>query len=717
LDSSQTLTFKTLDGATVLTSLDFNNNSSIRLFEASTNGSNKIIFKAPVNLAADYALILPTDQAQANQFLKNDGAGNLSWAPASGGSGRNYLSDWNDASRSVGTVVTGLTSTGNRTSSQTSWGASATADLTIANNATLPLRETGDFLIDSSTTTAGAFVESPMFNLDLVDLSKAVVLSFDITGNAADGNYDVVVIRYNSSGTYQETISVAGNASAGSPASAKLPTGTTTFKGFFVSSNTQTDFYSVRIRKILAVNDDFQIDSLFVGPQSLSAGVAITESNLFAPIFTNSTGLTFTGSGQYQRVANSLVLNLSVSITGTGSVASPLRLNLPLAGITAVAGDYAGGNGGIKNADINNRALCVRGISGQNYVEFSQASTPSTSLNGTAFSDTASSNAFYFLDISATIPISQWASNVTMAERQVEEYLSYYDVAATSVAVYSDQSKVSRSPEGSNFVSMISSNTGGSVISYDMNTQTPILPTDVLIIEAKKSGDAQWSTGHDILRREWAANCNYGASVRAIGSNTVRVEFGSSGATPAGNMTYGTAGADPWSGYSTTKWRVRKVSSGGQVGYPVSARNIVGDTSGTAVPAGIIGEQLRLTGTTGTLVSNTAINITSITLTKGVWDVSGIASISASVNPTGTVQNVLALSTNSASLTGTVDGDNQIQNGQAPSSGNYNVGMTIPQYRVVLSTDTTYYLVIRAFASSSIGTQTATGRISAARIA
>jgi hypothetical protein len=135
------------------------------------------------------------------------------------------------------------------------------------------------------------------------------------------------------------------------------------------------------------------------------------------------------------------------------------------------------------------------------------------------------------------------------------------------------------------------------------------------------------------------------------------------------------------------------------------------------VPAGIIGEQLRLTGTTGTLVSNTAINITSITLTKGVWDVSGIASISASVNPTGTVQNVLALSTNSASLTGTVDGDNQIQNGQAPSSGNYNVGMTIPQYRVVLSTDTTYYLVIRAFASSSIGTQTATGRISAARIA
>lgn len=57
--------------------------AELQLFEAPVNGTNKSTIKAASNLAADYALTLPTTAGTVNQVLTTDGSGVLSWSTAS----------------------------------------------------------------------------------------------------------------------------------------------------------------------------------------------------------------------------------------------------------------------------------------------------------------------------------------------------------------------------------------------------------------------------------------------------------------------------------------------------------------------------------------------------------------------------------------------------------------------------------------------------------
>jgi hypothetical protein len=54
--------------------------ASLRFKEDSDNGSSGIYIKAPASLAADVTLTLPTTDGDADQLLKTDGSGNLSWS-------------------------------------------------------------------------------------------------------------------------------------------------------------------------------------------------------------------------------------------------------------------------------------------------------------------------------------------------------------------------------------------------------------------------------------------------------------------------------------------------------------------------------------------------------------------------------------------------------------------------------------------------------------
>ena len=55
------------------------NEKEIRFNEASGSGANYISLKAPTTLAGDFTLTLPVDDGTADQILKTDGTGNLSW--------------------------------------------------------------------------------------------------------------------------------------------------------------------------------------------------------------------------------------------------------------------------------------------------------------------------------------------------------------------------------------------------------------------------------------------------------------------------------------------------------------------------------------------------------------------------------------------------------------------------------------------------------------
>lgn len=144
---------------------------------------------------------------------------------------------------------------------------------------------------------------------------------------------------------------------------------------------------------------------------------------------------------------------------------------------------------------------------------------------------------------------------------------------------------------------------------------------------------------------------------------------------------------------------------------------IVGRSNGSNVTAGNIGEVISNTILVGAAVplstTNTAFNVTSIALTAGDWDVSGI--IYFLPNTTTNITSILAsVSTASATNNAVAPFFGQHQYGSSGLvTGNVVTSVAIPTFRVNISSPATYYLVAQAgFTVSSI---TAFGSIYARR--
>jgi len=133
-----------------------------------------------------------------------------------------------------------------------------------------------------------------------------------------------------------------------------------------------------------------------------------------------------------------------------------------------------------------------------------------------------------------------------------------------------------------------------------------------------------------------------------------------------------------------------------------------GNNAATTPPAGFIGESISGSATSVSLSNATPTNITSISLTAGIWDVYGFAYIA----PTGvnTLQAV-AINTNSATISGNQGIDYSEGNFSLTGSG---YCQTVPRVRATLGSTTTYYLVGQC--NFSTGTCAANGRISATRV-
>lgn len=138
----------------------------------------------------------------------------------------------------------------------------------------------------------------------------------------------------------------------------------------------------------------------------------------------------------------------------------------------------------------------------------------------------------------------------------------------------------------------------------------------------------------------------------------------------------------------------------------------IGWRTGTVPAAGFIGEQVRSyipTGSAVVLANGVNANLTSISLTPGVWDVSLNAGFTGS--PTGT-QAFASISTVSATPNADV-GDSGNSTPTMPTAGSNNF-INIPQYRMAIATTTTVYAVVRV--SFTVGAVSAFGRISAVRV-
>lgn len=139
-----------------------------------------------------------------------------------------------------------------------------------------------------------------------------------------------------------------------------------------------------------------------------------------------------------------------------------------------------------------------------------------------------------------------------------------------------------------------------------------------------------------------------------------------------------------------------------------------GNNTNTAPPAGFIGERIVATVGNGSPVSisnNSVTNITSVALTAGVWDISAVAGYTGGGGAVTGTQTTLTIST--ANNTAGTLGDARVDTPTVPTVGS-DMSMTIPNVRVLLSGNTTYYMNV--IVKYTVGTVTGYGRISAVRV-
>lgn len=144
---------------------------------------------------------------------------------------------------------------------------------------------------------------------------------------------------------------------------------------------------------------------------------------------------------------------------------------------------------------------------------------------------------------------------------------------------------------------------------------------------------------------------------------------------------------------------------------------IKADSVGTTIPAGYIGYQVRgsrAQASAVTLTTVTYVDVVSggISLGVGTWDITAIVGFNyPTTAPTGTFSLATIGTVAGNDSTGSIQGDNRVAIPMVCNS-NSDVVLTIPQYRVTITTGTqTFYL--KAYATFSAGTMSAYGRISA----
>jgi len=143
-----------------------------------------------------------------------------------------------------------------------------------------------------------------------------------------------------------------------------------------------------------------------------------------------------------------------------------------------------------------------------------------------------------------------------------------------------------------------------------------------------------------------------------------------------------------------------------------------GLTQGTAPSAGFIGEQIRSYQSSPVSMAHTTVtNITSISLTAGIWDLSGMVNITATNTNTTNPASIVSIVTASAG-TGNV-GDNAARGTMPSTAGTVgttiDLTLSIPCFRVIVTSTTTYFLTCYTQATVTFGA-TAIGRISATRV-
>ena len=636
-------------------------------------------------------------------ILRWDGS---DWVELSSGgsSGRNYLSQWFDGSKPVGSVQNSVGDTiGSSTrSNPDQWGSSDTSLLTVTNTSTNPIREDSSLQI-SHVANGAAFIETPLFTLDRADLTASLMATLLNSGVSAANDYDMYLVRYNSSNVLQERIAIqSGVMSTGTPSTAMLQPGSQVYSsgGFWLTGNDSTDQYALRIRRLNASAASILVDSLKVGPQDEQIiGPAITSPQKAGFIATAARPGDFDGwlSCDGRAVSRTTYSSLFAAIGIThGQGDGSTTFNIPdyrgrflrhvdgganrdpdKAGRTAMA---SGGNTGnnVGSVQTSQYASHTHTQNSHNHTQNAHSHTmahnhafsgssitkggyggpvdntriavgdsasswgtyiPSGSIGGSSAANTGNATATNIATTATnqnsggneTRPINAYVnylikteddvSNVTLANRIQYEYL--YNTGNVTAAASGDTTSFGYGYMGTPFLNYNATSANTRTF-FRVRSQQPIAPTDKVSVEISRNGDI-WIDAESVIPRVHQGNWAYGMFYSYVAGNTdIDVSFYNGGPYST-NTTYAAAGAS-WNAFVTDgwRWRVTIARDKGALAGPINSRNIVADTSGTAIPQGMLGSEIEsnVTGNiTGSTVIGTYTDITSINIpTAGVYE-------------------------------------------------------------------------------------------------
>lgn len=147
--------------------------------------------------------------SQDGRVYKQTPDGSVQEIGAGQGYARNYLQDFFNADAAVTVANGGVSATGNRSASNTVWASPNTANFSFSRVTSPVGRGQYSYQTSGAASGAAAFVESPIFNLDLADLEGvgttnsrylATVLEAYLTG--ASATFEISLVLYTSANVF-----------------------------------------------------------------------------------------------------------------------------------------------------------------------------------------------------------------------------------------------------------------------------------------------------------------------------------------------------------------------------------------------------------------------------------------------------------------------------------------------------------------------------------
>jgi len=493
--------------------------------------------------------------------------------------------------------------------------------ITLAASTASPLRGSYSGLITKDAANRQGQGVSFDFSIAAADKGRPLLITWE---GSASANYT------GSSGTEYMSVYVydVTNATLITPASTTVAPGVSKGSTFFVAT-TSTSYRLIFHTAGTGTSAwTYTIDTVSVGPQSIAIGTAPPTSevrvagagagaaghgstNTKIRRFTTSVssvgnGITWTDSatlGSYFTINEAGVYAISYvdgRDTGTGYFGISLNSTQLTTSIDAIT-----------EADRLVSGYVASGIGGDFSVTKRLAVGDVIRAHTNGNNDPTSTDQVQFIITHLAVT----ANNVTLADRAVEEYASN---SSTSDA--DDTTSFSYGPAGASTPGPLTATREKRV-----RFQYPIQVTDTLILEFQ-NGSGKWAplTNYDNYQtiqpfsRQNTTYYGMGINGQVINSTDIGISFGAFQATSG--ATYASSGT-AWA-TSTGKWRVRKVSGGATVGYPVGSQNLVGRTDGVAPGVGYIGQVLEQAITTEkvTVSANTYVDSSeTLTLTAGSW--------------------------------------------------------------------------------------------------